>query len=422
MKYLQMEKITTWINELLLKIGINQEAADVVDKMVILVLIVLIAVITNIICKKITMRIITPIIRKTKNKWDDILIDKGILPKLVMIIPAILIYALVPIFFSGDSLFAIWVQKLTHVYMIAVGMYFISALLDLVLELSNSNKNLKEKPLHGVFQILKIILYFVGVIIIIGIVIDKSPTTLLAGLGASAAILTLVFKDTIVGFVSGVQLSANNMLRVGDWITVPKYNADGDVIEVTLNTVKIKNFDNTITTIPPYILMNDSFQNWRGMAESGGRRIKRSINIDMDSVKFCTPKMLEKYKKIALIKDYVEEKERILHQYNEEHGIDNTILVNGRRQTNIGVFRAYLERYIASLPNVNQNLTHMVRQLQPTEKGIPIELYFFSAEKRWILYEDIQSDVFDHVLAIVPEFDLAVFQNPSGKDFKELKK
>lgn len=305
--------------------------------------------------------------------------------------------------------------------MIAVGMYFISAILDFILELSNRNKNLKEKPLRGVFQILKILLYFVGIIIIIGIIINKSPATLLAGLGASAAILSLVFKDTIVGFVSGVQLSANNMLRVGDWITVPKYNADGDVIEVSLNTVKVKNFDNTITTIPPHILINDSFQNWRGMEESGGRRIKRSINIDMNSVKFCSPEMLAKYKKIALIKDYVEEKEQVLNQYNEEFGIDNSILVNGRRQTNLGVFRAYVERYIASLPAVNQNLTHMVRQLQPTEKGIPIELYFFSAEKKWILYENIQSDVFDHLLAVLPEFDLAMFQNPTGSDFKALK-
>lgn len=416
-----MEKIIHWINELLLKIGINQQTADVVDKMVILAFIILATLLTNVICKKIMVGIITPIIRKTKVDWDDILIDNGILARVVMIVPAILIYILIPIFFFGDSSFAIWVQKLTNIYMIAVGMYFISAILDFILELSNRNKNLKEKPLRGVFQILKILLYFVGIIIIIGIIINKSPATLLAGLGASAAILSLVFKDTIVGFVSGVQLSANNMLRVGDWITVPKYNADGDVIEVSLNTVKVKNFDNTITTIPPHILINDSFQNWRGMEESGGRRIKRSINIDMNSVKFCSPEMLAKYKKIALIKDYVEEKEQVLNQYNEEFGIDNSILVNGRRQTNLGVFRAYVERYIASLPAVNQNLTHMVRQLQPTEKGIPIELYFFSAEKKWILYENIQSDVFDHLLAVLPEFDLAMFQNPTGSDFKALK-
>lgn len=416
-----MEKITLWINHFLLKIGINQQTADVIDKMVILAFIILAALLTNVICKKIMVGIITPIVRKTKNNWDDVLIDRGILARLVMIVPAIIIYILIPIFFSGESNFALWVQKLTYIYMIAMGMYFISAILDFILELSNRNKNLKEKPLRGVFQILKILLYFVGIIIIIGIIINKSPATLLAGLGASAAILSLVFKDTIVGFVSGVQLSANNMLRVGDWITVPKYNADGDVIEVSLNTVKVKNFDNTITTIPPHILINDSFQNWRGMEESGGRRIKRSINIDMNSVKFCSPEMLAKYKKIALIKDYVEEKEQVLNQYNEEFGIDNSILVNGRRQTNLGVFRAYVERYIASLPAVNQNLTHMVRQLQPTEKGIPIELYFFSAEKKWILYENIQSDVFDHLLAVVPEFDLAMFQNPTGSDFKALK-
>ena len=204
---------------------------------------------------------------------------------------------------------------------------------------------------------------------------------LLTGLGASAAILMLVFKDSIMGFVSGIQLSANNMLKVGDWIAMPKYGADGTVIEVTLNTVKVRNWDNTITTIPPYLLVSDSFQNWRGMQESGGRRVKRSINIDMNSVRFCTPEMLAKYKKIQLLTDYVEQTEQVVKEYNKEHHIDNSILVNGRRQTNLGVFRAYLTNYLKSLPDVNKNLTCMVRYLQPTEQGIPVELYFFSAVK-----------------------------------------
>ena len=243
---------------------------------------------------------------------------------------------------------------------------------------------------------------------------------LLTGLGASAAVLMLVFKDSIMGFVSGIQLSANNMLKGGDWIEMPKYEADGTVIEVTLNTVKVRNWDNTITTIPPYALVSDSFQNWRGMQESGGRRIKRSIRIDMNSVKFCTPEMLAKYRKIRLLKDYIEETERVVEEYNKEHGIDNSVLVNGRRQTNLGVFRAYLTNYLRSLPAVNQDLTCMVRQLQPTEQGIPLELYFFSSIKAWIPYEGVQADVFDHVLAIIPEFDLHVFQNPTGEDFRAL--
>ena len=252
--------------------------------------------------------------------------------------------------------------------------------------------------MKGLLQTAQVILFFIGGIVVISVLIDKSPMVLLTGLGASAAILMLVFKDSIMGFVSGIQLSANNMLKVGDWIAMPKYGADGTVIEVTLNTVKVRNWDNTITTIPPYLLVSDSFQNWRGMQESGGRRVKRSINIDMNSVRFCTPEMLAKYKKIQLLTDYVEQTEQVVKEYNKEHHIDNSILVNGRRQTNLGVFRAYLTNYLKSLPDVNKNLTCMVRYLQPTEQGIPVELYFFSAVKEWVPYEGIQADVFDHLL------------------------
>ena len=238
---------------------------------------------------------------------------------------------------------------------------------------------------------------------------------LLTGLGASAAILCWCLKTVSWDLCPAFNFSANNMLKVGDWIAMPKYGADGTVIEVTLNTVKVRNWDNTITTIPPYLLVSDSFQNWRGMQESGGRRVKRSINIDMNSVRFCTPEMLAKYKKIQLLTDYVEQTEQVVKEYNKEHHIDNSILVNGRRQTNLGVFRAYLTNYLKSLPDVNKNLTCMVRYLQPTEQGIPVELYFFSAVKEWVPYEGIQADVFDHLLAIVPEFGLRVFQNPTGR-------
>jgi miniconductance mechanosensitive channel len=223
-----------------------------------------------------------------------------------------------------------------------------------------------------------------------------------------------------MGFVSGIQLSANNMLRVGDWIAMPKYNADGVVIEVTLNTVKIKNWDNSITTIPPYAFISDSFQNWRGMQESGGRRVKRSINIDMKSVKFCTPEMIAKYRKIHILKEYIEKTEEGLNEYNEKNNIDNSVPVNGRRQTNLGVFRAYLTDFIRNYPDVNHNLIYMIRHLHPTEKGLPVELYFFTNTTNWILYESVQADVFDHVLAIIPEFDLNVFQDPTGTDFCNL--
>ena len=262
-------------------------------------------------------------------------------------------------------------------------------------------------------------LFFIGAICIIALLLDKKPAHLLAGLGASAAILMLVFKDSIMGLVSGIQLSANDMLLPGDWITMPKYNADGVVTEVTLNTVKVRNFDNTITTIPPYALVSDSFQNWRGMEESGGRRVKRSVNVDMNSVCFCTSEMLDRFRQIVLLKEYVEKTEEEVRRCNEVLGdAAMTNPVNGLHQTNLGVFRAYLEAYLRNLATVNTGMTCMVRQLQPTEKGVPLEVYFFTRDTRWIFYEKIQADVFDHIFAVIPYFGLRLFQNPSAADIE----
>jgi len=307
------------------------------------------------------------------------------------------------------------------IYIIAVSLRFINASLNIIHEIYSLKDRKKNKSLKGFVQILQVSILFIGIIIIIGILINKSPATLFAGLGASAAILMLVFKDTILGFVAGIQLSANDMLRPGDWITMEKYGADGTVIDVTLHAVKVRNFDRTITTIPPYALVTDSFQNWRGMFDSGGRRVKRSVFIDMNSVKFCTPEMLEKFRKISLLTDYIDGKEKELHEYNEENNIDASVLVNGRRQTNLGVFRAYLQKYLQQSPLVHhEGFFCMVRHLQPTEKGIPIELYFFINRTEWPVYESIQADVFDHILAIIPEFELRVFQNISGNDLRSL--
>ena len=296
----------------------------------------------------------------------------------------------------------------------------IFSLLDVILKLAQKFPAASQLPLKGIFQGIKLVTAIIIGILVISLLIGQSPAILISGLGAMAAVLMLVFKDPILGLVAGIQLSANDMLKLGDWLEMPKYGADGAVTDIGLTTVKVRNWDNTITTIPPYLLISDSFQNWQGMQESGGRRVKRSINIDMTSVHFCTPEMLAKYRKIQLLKDYVDETEKVVEEYNKEHHIDNSVLVNGRRQTNLGVFRAYLTNYLKNLPTVNQDLTCMVRQLQPTETGIPLELYFFSANKVWVAYEGIQADVFDHVLAIIPEFDLRVFQNPSGADLHRI--
>ena len=416
-----MEQVTGFINEILLSWGFSQSWADDLTSGIILVVILAIAFLGDAICRHIILTAVARLVKKTKATWDDIVFDRKVLTHVSHLVAPILLYILLPLAISNLGLLS-FIQRICMIYIIAVFLKFISSLLTALFHVYSEKEQFRDRPLKGLLQTVQVILFFIGGIIIVSILIDKSPMVLLTGLGASAAVLMLVFKDSIMGFVSGIQLSANNMLRVGDWIQMPKYGADGTVIEVTLNTVKVRNWDNTITTIPPYALVSDSFQNWRGMQESGGRRIKRSIRIDMNSVKFCTPEMLAKYKKIQLLKDYIEETEKVIEDYNKEHGIDNSILVYGRRQTNLGVFRAYLTNYLKSLPTVNQDLTCMVRQLQPTEQGIPLELYFFSAIKAWVPYEGVQADVFDHVLAIIPEFDLHVFQNPTGEDFRELSK
>lgn len=417
-----MNKIQEWTYDFLVKVGLISDTSSYLDNIVILLLIIAVTVGIDYTCRYIFLGMFKRLARNTKNKLDDLIVERKIINKMMHIIPAILIYILLPFAFSGEESPRVlaMLQRFCMIYIISVSLRFINSSLNLLNDIYSKKEAFKDKPLKGFVQVLQVTVFFIGIILIISILINKSPVSLLAGLGASAAILMLVFKDTILGFVAGIQLSANDMLRAGDWITMNKYGADGTVIEVTLNAVKVRNFDNTITTIPPYALVSDAFQNWRGMSESPGRRIKRSVNIDMNSVCFCTPDMLEKFRKISLITDYIDGKEQELHEYNVEHHIDGSIWVNGRRQTNLGVFRAYLVRYLRSLPDVSKELTCMVRHLQPTQTGIPIELYCFSSNKAWVEYEGIQADIFDHILAVIPEFGLSVFQNVSGADLRNL--
>ncbi|WP_370860326.1 mechanosensitive ion channel family protein [Parabacteroides faecis] len=418
-----MSELQQWINSYLIKWGLVHDSANIWDNLIVLLLVIAITVGIDYTCRYIFLGLFKRFAKRTRNQWDDLIVERKIINKLMHLIPAILVYIMLPLALPRSetpTLLGI-LQMICSIYIVAVILRFISAALNLLLEIYNRKESMKNKPLKGFVQIIQVVVFFIGGIIIISILIGKSPATLFAGLGASAAILMLVFKDTILGFVAGIQLSANDMLRPGDWITMTKYGADGTVIEVTLNSIKVRNFDNTITMIPPYALVSDSFQNWRGMQESGGRRVKRSININMNSVRFCTPEMLTKFRKISLLTDYIDSKQQELETYNEEHKIDDSIKVNGRRQTNLGVFRIYLVNYLKSNPDVNKDLTCMVRQLQPTEKGIPMELYFFASTTQWIPYEDIQSDVFDHLLAVLPEFDLQVFQEVSGSDLHHLK-
>lgn len=406
----------SFTNLILQSLGLNPNMADKLDRFVILLVIALFAFITDIVVRKILVGIVYNIVKKTKNKWDDLFLDKKLLNDLALFAPAVLIYALLPLAFQQEPDILFWSRKFILVFMSILLIITINTSIGIVQKIAEVSQRLKGKTLNGFFQILKIIVSFTGTIIIVSIIIDKSPTTLFAGLGASAAVLMLVFKDTIVGFVSGILLSSNKMLRVGDWITCKKHNVNGVVIEISLNTVKIRNFDNTIITMPPYSLVSDSFQNWRNMQENGARRIMRSINIDMHSIKFCTREMIEKYRKISLIKDYIDSQEKQLYEYNLQNGIDDSVMVNGMRLTNIGVFRAYLQRYIENQPTIDKNQIYMIRQMEPTENGLPIQIYFFTTKFQWVAYEGVMADVFDHIIAVIPEFDLNVFQNLTSKD------
>lgn len=414
--------VDEWMYGVLRELGFSVETADVWDRWVVLGFIVAIAFVSDFVCRQLLLRVVKRIVARTKATWDDILFEDRVLRRLCHIVPPVLIYFLLPLAFPPESGMVAFVLKLLLIYVIAVVLRFVNAFLKALHDVADQKEELQGKPLKGLMQTGQVIAFFVCIILIISILIDKSPARLLAGLGASAAILMLVFKDSIMGLVSGIQLTANDMLHVGDWISMSKYGVNGRVTEVTLNTVKVRNWDNTIVTVPPYLLISDSFQNWRPMQDSGGRRVMRSVNIDMNSVRFCTPEMLDCFRKIRLLKDYIDETERLIAESNEQAGVENDPEpVNGLHQTNLGVFRAYLERYLRSLAGINQEMMLMVRQLQPTEKGLPVELYFFSKVTEWTVYEKVQADVFDHVLAVIPEFGLRVFQNPAGSDVRDLK-
>lgn len=360
---------------------------------------ILLLYLTDLICRKIIVPLTNRITRRTSSKWDEILLNSNVLTNIFRIFPPIIMLALLPHMLEQDSTIYFWSAKVIAIYITAISIKLSFSILNALYDISNQNQRLRNRTLKGVFQMFKIIAICVGAIIIISIVIDKNPSNVLTGLGAMAAVLMLVFKDPIMGLVAGVQLSANDMLRPGDWITLPKHDADGEVVEVTLTTVKVQNWDKTITTIPPYALVSESFQNWRGMFDSGGRRIKRSIYIDMNSISFCTPEQQKRFRDRGWLKGL------------EEH--DEAIV-------NLTVLRNYLDIYLRSNKRVNQEMTLMIRQLQPTAQGLPLELYFFSANTAWVAYEHLQADIFEHIIAMLPEFGLKVFQNPAGRDLNGL--
>jgi len=358
-------------------------------------------------------RSIIPILQRTKTKFDDLLLHHKFFRNFSILLPALLVYKYVGDVMYGFPGFVHFIESITEAFFIVIIIAVSNSVLNTINDYYNRYDFAKDHPIVGVIQIIKIITYIVALIMIVAILFNKDLSSLVVSLGAISAVLMLIFKDPILGFVGGLQLIFNKMLSIEDWITMPKFGADGLVKEINLTTVKVQNWDKTIVTIPTYSLITDSFQNWKGMEESGGRRIKRAINIDMKSIQFCTPEMLAKFEKISVLKEYLTSTEKRITEYNSENGIDSSVLVNGRRQTNIGVFRAYLESYLRNRSDVNKNFTFMVRQLSPGEKGLPIEVYVFANTTSWVKYEGIQSDIFDHILAVIPEFGLRVYQFPT---------
>ena len=380
-----------WMNKILIGWGIDPKIANTFDEAIIAILMICIAVGLDYLCQAILVGGMRKYTKHSPHVWNTLLMKRRVFHNLIHTIPGILVYILLPIAFVRGKELLLISQKICAVYIILSLLLAINGVLLMILDVYSEKAKAKNHPMKGFIQVLQVLLFFVGGIIMIAILVNKSPASLFAGLGASAAVLMLVFKDSILGFVAGIQLSANDMVRLGDWVTIPSSNANGIVQEITLNTVKIQNFDNTISTIPPYSLVNNSFQNWRGMVESGGRRVMKNITLDLTTLKFCTPEMLDTFRKeIPLLADYQPEE--------------------GVIPTNSQVYRVYIERYLCSLPVVNQDLDLIISQKEATEYGVPIQVYFFSRNKIWKEYERIQSDIFDHLFALVPKFDLKVYQ------------
>lgn len=370
------------------------------------------------ICRRYIIKWIEIFAAKSQNKLDDIFIKNKLPNKVSLIIPPVFVYFLSDyVIASANSHLLYLVHLVCILYMVCIFIIIANSLLNSVNEAYEHIDTVGQAPIKSVIQMIKIMILIVAIIVFISLMINQSPWTLLKAMGALTAVTMLVFKDAILGLVAGVQLSAQRMLRKGDWIEMPQYGANGDVIDISLTTVKVQNFDKTIVSIPTYALVSNSFQNWRGMTESGGRRIKRSINLDMNSFRFLEKEDIHKLKKIELLKDYLDNKEKEISDYNGNKKV-NEHSINGRRLTNVGTYRYYIKHYLLNHSKIHNNMTFIVRQLQPTEKGLPLEIYVFTNDTNWVSYEEIQADIFDHLLTVAAEFDLSLYQAPTGSDFK----
>lgn len=382
-------------------------------------LVILLALVAYVIAKRVVVHLIKRFITKTSSDLDDVLLKRRVFDRLALLAPSLVIFKLIPTSLAAYPALASFVATATAIYFVLILAMVVDSIIDSLMDIYRAFPISRQVPIQSFGQVAKLLVYFLALITIISLIIGESPLKLFAGLGAMTAVLMLVFKDPILGFVAGIQLSYNKMVGIGDWVEIPQHKADGDILEIGLTTVKVRNFDNTITTVPTQSLINESFKNWRGMQESAGRRIKRAIYLDVNSISFCNQERLTRYSKIEFIKAYLQTKTAELNEHNDSDALQES-LANGRRITNIGTFRAYVLAYLKNHPQINQNLTVLVRQLAPTDAGLPLEIYAFSAVKDWIKYEAIQADIFDHLIAVAQEFDLRVFQKPSGADLSHL--
>jgi miniconductance mechanosensitive channel len=403
-----IEKYIEILKNLNLKMGLNVGLSAAIAETIAALTLIVLSIGIFFLIKYILKRTVYKIIQLSTNKYDDLLLKNKVIGRMCLLIPALIIGMLIDNVLPDFPETAALLMKLVNIFEIFICTMIISSFVSTSEDLYNMHEMSKIKPITGLIQVTKIVLYILCVLIAIAFVLGTKIGNILISLGTMSAIIILVFQDTIKGFVGSIQLSVNDMLRIGDWISIGP--ADGNVLEINLTTVKVQNWDNTITTIPTYNLVSNPFTNWRGMSESGGRRIARTINIDVNTIRYCTPEMIEKYKHYGLVKDYIEQKEEDILEYNKANRIDTSEIINGRQQTNLGIFRAYIKAYLNNNPKLNHNLTMMVRQMQPTEFGVPLQIYAFSSDKKWINYEEIQSDIFDHVISAATMFDLKIYQ------------
>lgn len=409
--------LSHWALNWLLEQGLNQAYAEKLTLAIDFLLVIIISLLADFIARKVILRVVTRYVKHSKNNYDDVLLEKRVFKGLAHLLPAIVIYYSLPWLFNEENFTIVLLQKLVVIYGLIVVMGVIHKFLKALEHMALNSERFEGKPISSYIQVVLIIVYIAGGVFIISTLLDKSATAILTTFGAATAVILLIFRDTLLGLVASIQIAGNDMVRIGDWVSMPKYGADGDVLEINLTTVKVRNWDKTISTVPTYAFISDSFVNWRGMTNLGIRRIKRSINIDLQTVKFLSPEMRERFLKFERVRDYITERQIEIDSYNKEKNSDKSVFLNGRQMTNLGLFRRYAEAYLREHPKIAQNETLMVRQMQPTEMGVPLEIYCFSADIEWLKYEGIQSDIMDHLLSAVSYFDLAVYQRPSGNNF-----